>query len=96
MANNFHISRRRNGNSLYFDLTGNFDGTSAMELSYAIAEHGNSTQRVFINTDDLVDLSPFGKQVFVNRSSLPPSLLQKLIFTGKHGSELIPKQLPLG
>lgn len=90
MANNFHITTQREGDAIHLQLNGNFDGSSAMELIFAIGRHGTSAQRIFIDTEKLEVLAPFGSQVFIKRAFLPRTLWQKLIFTGKHGPKLIP------
>lgn len=92
MANNFRITKRRKGDTLHLQLTGNFDGSAAMELIYEIAGHTDSAKRIFIETDNLNALLPFGRQVFIKKSSLAPSAWQKLMFTGKHGPKLIPER----
>lgn len=88
MADNFRITSHRKEDGLHFHLTGNFDGTAAMELIYTIAEHNASAQRIFIETDGLNVLLPFGRQVFLKRLSLIPAVCQKVMFTGKHGRKL--------
>ncbi len=90
MASNFQITSRRKGSALHLKLTGDFDGTSAMELIHAILEHTGSAQSILVETDGVNDFSPFGQQVFVKTFPCSPASRQKLIFTGKHGSKLNP------
>lgn len=89
MANNFRISKNQKGDALHLQLTGNFDGSAAMELFYAIVENTDSAQKIFIETDGLNVLLPFGRQVFLKRSFLTQAAWQKLMFTGKHARKLI-------
>ena len=88
MASNFQIAFRHGGNALHLKLFGDFDGTSAMELIYVIVKHSVSAQRIFIETDGVNDLLPFGQQVFLKTFPLYRASWQELIFTGTHGYKL--------
>ncbi len=90
MASNFRIKSRRKGSALHLNLIGDFDGTSAMELIYAIEKYTVSTQSVLIETDELNDMHPFGQQVFLKKLPLSQASRKELVFTGKHRSELVP------
>jgi hypothetical protein len=69
---------------------GDFDGSSAHELLKTIQDHKPSMHKVFIHTDSLKEIYPFGKAVFqknfndVNKPDI------KFIFTGENGNTLAP------
>jgi hypothetical protein len=64
MANNFKISSHRTESNLHLNLTGDFDGSSALELLNMLEENLDDTARVSINTSNLKKIHPFGRQVF--------------------------------
>ena len=65
MANNFKIAMQRNGGNLQLNLLGDFDGSSAFELYNALKENLSSARHVFINTEHLKEVYPFGRRVFI-------------------------------
>ena len=64
MALNFQIFRHRTRDSLHLKLDGDFDGNSAHELINALIEHGNGSHQIFIDTNNLKNIYPFGIDVF--------------------------------
>lgn len=90
MADNFRIARRVNADILHLKLSGDFDGTAAMELLDIIANNSGSAQRIHIETDGLRELLPFGLRVFEKKLSGFPAWGQKLVFTGAHSQEFFP------
>jgi len=89
MASNFKISLNRNNQSLHLDLTGDFDGSSASELIHTLKEHNGSSPKVFINTDGLASLHPFGLDVFQKKCTVN-RFCRDLIFIGEHATEIAP------
>ncbi|MFC1577468.1 hypothetical protein ACFL36_00490 [Thermodesulfobacteriota bacterium] len=64
MAHNFKINIQRSIDNLYIRLMGDFDGSSAFELSNAIKENLKSSKSILIDTHKLKDVYPFGREVF--------------------------------
>jgi hypothetical protein len=91
MANNFQITLDRKMNNIRLKLRGDFDGMSAMMLICAIKDNYSSAQKIYIETDGLNSLLPFGQDVFRKKLSLPPASLSKLVFMGDHGSTIAPE-----
>ncbi len=89
MASNFKISLSRNNNCLHLDLAGDFDGSSASELINTLKEHNGSSVKVYINTDGLASLYPFGTDVFQKKCTVN-RLCRDLIFIGEHATEIAP------
>lgn len=82
MASNFRILIHRNSCNLHLKLIGDFDGTSAHELVQAIVIHGRGANRIFIHTNGLRDVAPFGEAVFqcnISQTGLPAS---RFVITG--------------
>ncbi len=48
MAYNFRIDSHASGNGLRLKLSGDFDGSSAMELLGAIADNSGAAHRIYI------------------------------------------------
>jgi anti-anti-sigma regulatory factor len=91
MACNFKILIHQNNENLHLKLMGDFDGSSACELINALKTHSNKANRVFIHSDGLKEVHPFGTAVFhtnfheVNKADV------NFVFTGENGSSLNPK-----
>jgi len=64
MAHNFKISTHRTIDNLYVRLIGDFDGSSAFELLNALRENLNSAKFILIDTYNLKEVYPFGREVF--------------------------------
>ena len=89
MALNFKISLNKSNNRLHLNLMGDFDGSSAFELINALKEHSGNRTRIFINTDGLSSLHPFGLDVFQKKCTIN-KLCSELKFIGKHATEIAP------
>lgn len=90
MASNFKILVHRNGDSVHLKLAGDFDGSSAFELLDVVKKHGRALHKMFIHTDSLKAVHPFGPDVFKkNLSDLKGSSLQ-LFFTGEDAQQIAP------
>ncbi|MEE4265334.1 MAG: hypothetical protein V2I56_21795 [Desulfobacteraceae bacterium] len=55
---------QRSNDNPYICLMGDFDGSSAFELSNALKENLNSSKSILIDTHKLKDVYPFGRGVF--------------------------------
>ena len=95
MATNFRIAAHRNSKNLHWKLRGDFDGTSAFELLEAIRSHSHHSSKIFINTDGLKAVEPFGLGVFHSRFDLLKGQNIELVFTGKNAAALAPNVSPV-
>ena len=67
MASNFKFFLHRTKDSLHMKLYGDFDGNSALELLNALKDYSRDFCQIFIDTNDLSTIYPFGKDVFQNK-----------------------------
>lgn len=67
MASNFHIDTdtKINGD-LCLKLSGDFDGTSALELANLLEIYAKSAHRIFLDTGGLTEVWAFGRAVFAD------------------------------
>lgn len=87
MATNFRIFLRQNKDNLHIRLSGDFDGSSAHELIHAIKNHNGNPKNIYIHTDRLSSVYPFGLAVFKKNCS-SAKLTRLLTFTGEHRNKL--------
>jgi len=92
MAGNFKIVIHRNDESLHLRLEGDFDGSSAQQLLCMMADNGNNVRRVFIHTNGLKEIHPFGKAVFQKNLRDFMRQQQDLVFTGNKSLEIAPSE----
>ena len=64
MAHNFKIKLQRTDDNLHIHLKGDFDGSSAFELINAIKENLKNSKCLKIDTCELKEVYPFGREVF--------------------------------
>ena len=83
MASNFQLLSYRNKDSLHLQLYGDFDGNSAYELINTIKRNGKDFIQIFIDTNDLDKLYPFGLDVFQNNNAMAKKGCN-FIFIGKY------------
>lgn len=88
MASNFGITIDRNGDGFGLKLAGDFDATSAYELIYAIKNLPEETIKVFIYTNGLKNIYPFGLDVFHRNISYRNGQTTNIVFAGNHASQL--------
>ena len=91
MASNFKIYTFKTKESLHLKLTGDFDGSSAHELINIIRDHAKGFYEIFIDTNDLKTIHPFGKAVFQKKLGSSDGLIRNLVFIGVHGNEIAVK-----
>jgi anti-anti-sigma regulatory factor len=85
MASNFQIFSYKTKDSLHLKLSGDFDGSSAHELINKLLEHGAGCYQIFIDTNDLKTIHPFGGNVFENKFASLKKQLGHLLFIGQNG-----------
>ena len=95
MGCNFKIIVHKNSDSLHLKLAGTFDGTSAIKLVNSLKTRKNRASTVFIHTNSLTDIYPFGKNVFENELDSLNEQMLSLVFTGEKAKQLIPKNAKL-
>ena len=83
MASNFQLLSYRNNDSLHLQLYGDFDGNSAYELINTLTKNGKDFIQIFIDTNDLDKLYPFGLDVFQNNNAMAKKC-SSFIFIGKY------------
>ena len=88
MATNFRISVHRNSDNLHMKLQGDFDGSSAFELLNTLGKKTNGANKVFVHTNGLKEIHPFGSQVFRGHSDILRGLCHRFVFTGEYGSRI--------
>jgi hypothetical protein len=93
MASNFQISTHEKRDSLHLKLYGDFDGSSAYELINAL-KHCSRFDRIFIDTNELQTIYPFGKDVFQKNIGPIEKKFGNLIFIGEreHNLSLFSRQ----
>jgi hypothetical protein len=84
MASNFHIFSYKTKDSLHLKLEGDFDGNSAYELLETLKKYSSSFYQVFIDTNDLKTIYPYGEEVFQKKLGAFKQQLSKLIFIGEN------------
>jgi hypothetical protein len=89
MASNFHIFSYKTKDSLHLKLDGDFDGNSAYELLETLKKHSSSFYQVFIDTNDLKTIYPFGKEVFQKKLGIFSQKFNNLIFIGENGHKIM-------
>lgn len=84
MAMNFKIFQLKNKNSVHLTLNGDFDGTSAHELINILKSYNSDVDQVFINTNGLTSIHPFGQVVLYRNLSAVRNNCRSLVFLGNH------------
>jgi hypothetical protein len=92
MASNFRISRHIDNGGIHLRLTGDFDGTSAHELLNTIKDFGDNINNIFIHTNGLKTIYPFGSDLFQNNLHMLSEKSRNLKFIGKKGQRIDPCQ----
>lgn len=91
MATNFHVELRKSNGNLHVSPKGDFDGSSASELVNVLHEQYDGKGRVFIDTNKLREMYPFGCAVFQCRLNPRRLPTDRLFFKGEKGHEMAPK-----
>ncbi|MGD9384498.1 MAG: hypothetical protein PVH55_10650 [Desulfobacterales bacterium] len=84
MASNFIILFRETKDGLHLNLTGDFDENAAHELVNTLKEYGSEFYQIFIDTNDLTSIHPYGRYVFQKDLSYFNKKISNLIFIGEN------------
>jgi anti-anti-sigma regulatory factor len=90
MASNFQISSFKNNNNLHLKLYGDFDVNSAQELTNTLLTHGGGYWDIFIDTNNLEAVHPFGKYTLQMNLSNFKKQLNNLFFIGANKYKIAP------
>jgi len=90
MASNFGIAVNRNSDGFGLKLAGDFDGTSAYELIYAIKKLPENTAKLCIYTNGLKTIHSFGLDIFHKFMKSHNGQPAKIVFTGHNATQLSP------
>jgi anti-anti-sigma regulatory factor len=95
MASNFEIAIDKNRGGVALKLTGDFDGTSAYELIYAIKKLPEKSLPLDIYTNGLKTIHPFGLDIFHKFMKSLNGQSARIVFTGPNASRLSPGNTPV-
>lgn len=87
MASNFQIFPFKTRDSLHLKLAGDFDGSSANELINTLADSDTNYFQVFIDTNDLNTIHPFGREVLEKKLPIINKEHKHLVFIGENVHE---------
>ncbi len=90
MAANFKVSIHRSSDNLHLKLFGDFDGTSAHQLLNALKTNCKGVNKIFIHTNCLQQIYPFGCNVFHNHLNVIKDQLMRCVFTGENANKIAP------
>ena len=90
MASNFQIFSFKTNDSLYLRLYGDFDGGSAHELINTLTKNGNGYWDIFIDTNDLETVHPFGRDTLQMNLRNFKKQLSNLFFIGVNKYKIAP------
>ncbi len=82
MASNFQIFSFKTKDNLHLKLSGDFDVNSAQELINTLLSHGAGNWDIFIDTNNLETIHPFGKITLQMNLSNFKKQLNNLFFIG--------------
>jgi len=88
MASNFKIFSFETNDSLHLKLDGDFDGNSAYELLNTLKKNGDGFYQIFIDTDSLKAIHPFGKEVLRKKIGALKNQFYDIIFVGRNWREI--------
>jgi hypothetical protein len=69
-------------------LAGDFDGSSAHELINVLLDHSRDCFDIFIDTDGLKSVHPFGIEVFKKNMGATKLTIKNLVFIGSNGNKI--------
>jgi hypothetical protein len=84
MGKNFKFLSDSNRSRISLKLYGDFDGSSACELINALKNQRNGSNQIFIDTNNLNNIHPFGMDVFKKNLRVLGFSTDNIIITGKH------------
>ena len=89
MAHNFKIFTHQSSDNLNINLLGDFDGSSAFELINLLKDDLNGAKRIFINTNNLKKIYPFGREVFNRNFSKLRDHRIRIQFVGSNAFQIV-------
>ena len=90
MASNFSIRHHRHQGDLHLNLIGDFDGSSAFELSHCLHKALKQDRRIVVHTDSLSRLVAFGCKMFQKQFSARAQESVRVLFTGAYAPAMAP------
>jgi hypothetical protein len=84
MASNFQIFSFKTNDNLNLKLSGDFDVNSAQELINTLLTHGAGYWDIFIDTNNLETIHPFGKITLQMNLNNFKKQLNNLFFVGSN------------
>jgi hypothetical protein len=84
MGKNFKLLSDSARGRISLKLYGDFDGSSACELINVIKNCRNDSNQIFIDTDNLNIIHPFGMDVFKKKLNVLDFSTGNIIITGKN------------
>jgi hypothetical protein len=90
MSANFSVQCKKSNGNLHLRPKGDLDGSSAWELINLINEKYDDKGRVFIETQSLREVHPFGCSIFKCQLSTGSIPLKHLFFKGEKGFDMAP------
>jgi hypothetical protein len=88
MASSFQIKFNRLEDSIHLKLYGDFDGSSAHELLNFLKHNSHDTLKIYIQTDGLKHIHPFGLNTFFKNFRIINGFADRIVFTGKKAFDL--------
>ena len=88
MAKNFRRFIGRENSAIHLNLKGEFDGTSAYELLQYLQTYRRYVGKIYIHTDHLKHIVPFGKCVLLNNLCILKGVTAHFIFSGAGADDL--------
>jgi hypothetical protein len=89
MATNFKVSVRRKDDCLHLKINGHFDGSSAFELIHLLQKACRGVSMIYIHTDQIQHIHPFGKNIFLKNLHLLANKTVSIVFTGKNAGQML-------
>ena len=90
MASNFQISSIKKNRNLHLKLYGDFDVTSAQELTNTLLTLGAGYCDIFIDTNNLEAIHPFGRDTLQMNLNNFKKQLNNLFFIGTNKHKIAP------
>ena len=90
MVSNFQIISAKTNGNLHLKLYGDFDVNAAQELTNTLLTHGVGYWDIFIDTNDLETIHPFGRDTLQMNLSNFKKQLNNLFFIGANRYKIAP------
>jgi hypothetical protein len=84
MGKNFKFLSDRTRERISLKLYGEFDGSSAFELINVLKDYRGCSNHIYIDTNNLKTIHPFGMDVFKRNLSTLDINKNNISITGKH------------